>query len=498
MQSLGLLAEPARTASSVDLPADAGKGVRVLILGSGIGGLVSAYELGKAGFQCTLLEARDRPGGRNWTVRNGTPVEFVDGTKQTAQYISPDSYFNAGPARLPSVHKTILGYCKELGVSLEVFVNSNRNSLMVSEKAFGGKPVEQREVINDTRGRVAELLAKSVNQEALAKDLTKEDRERLLAFLRTYGDLKQDLNFQGSERSGVSRLAGAGDITEVLRSPLDLHSLLDANLWSGVMFEESFDQQTPMFQPVGGMDRIPYAFSKRLGKVIQYHSPVKEIRKSATGVKVIYLQNGIEKMITADYCICALPLTILKTVANDFSAAVKKAVDDTKYTDSYKIAWESRRFWETEYNIYGGISWLADGPINMVWYPSAKMHTDTGVIISGYGMQSVPAFDKLPDTQAKIDASRAAVERLHPGHGKDLHNPMFVVWEKIPFSQGAWISGASGEYHKGPYNAFLQPDDRIYFAGDYCSHLLTWQEGAALSAQRTVKMIGERVLKSRT
>jgi monoamine oxidase len=372
MQSLGLLASPPSRASAVDLPADAGKGLKVLVLGGGIGGLVSAYELGKAGFQCTLLEARDRPGGRTWTVRNGTTVEFVDGSRQTAQYISPDSYFNAGPARLPSVHKTMHNYCKELRVDLEIFVNTNRNSLMVSEKAFGGKPVEQREVINDTRGHIAELLAKSVNQNALDKDLTKDDRERLLALLRSYGDLKQDLDYQGSERSGFSRLGGAGDITEVLRSPLDLHSLLDANLWSGVLFEESFDQQMPMFQPVGGMDRIPYAFAKKLGQVIRYRSTVKEIRKSASGVTVIYQQNGTEKSIAADYCICALPLTMLKSVKNDFSPQVRKAIEDTKYTDSYKIAWESRRFWETEYDIYGGISWLSDGPINMVWYPARR------------------------------------------------------------------------------------------------------------------------------
>jgi monoamine oxidase len=84
MQSLGLLASPPSSASAVDLPADAGKGLKVLVLGGGIGGLVSAYELGKAGFQCTLLEARDGPGGRNWTVRNGTTVEFVDRSRQTA------------------------------------------------------------------------------------------------------------------------------------------------------------------------------------------------------------------------------------------------------------------------------------------------------------------------------------------------------------------------------------------------------------------------------
>src|SRR6185503_13890154 len=131
MQSLGLLPETAAAASKIDLPSEAGKGVKVVILGGGIAGLVSAYEMGKVGFQCTLLEARDRPGGRNWTVRNGTTVEFIDGTKQTAQYVGAKSYFNAGPARLPSVHKTILGYCKQLGVPLEVFVNGNRNSLMV-------------------------------------------------------------------------------------------------------------------------------------------------------------------------------------------------------------------------------------------------------------------------------------------------------------------------------------------------------------------------------
>jgi len=493
MQALGLLAEAPASASSIDLPRDAGKGVKVVILGGGIAGLVSAYEMSKAGFDCTLLEARDRPGGRNWTVRNGTTVEFIDGMKQTAKYVDSKSYFNAGPARLPSVHKTILGYCKEFGVPVEVFVNANRNSLMVSEKAFGGKPVELRQVLNDTRGHASELLAKSIRQGALDEGLTKEDHDRLLAFLRTFGDLNQDFTYKGSERAGVSQLPGAADVTEKIRPPLELHSLLDANFWSGAFFEDGFDQQMPMFQPVGGMDRIPYAFAKRLGKIVQYQSVVKELRRTTNGVKVIYAQNGTEKVALADYCIAALPLTQWKAIENDFSPQVRKAIEDTKYSDSYKIAWESKRFWETESNIYGGISWLSDGPINMVWYPSGYLHNDFGVLLSGYGMQTIPAFNQLPNLEAKLAASRTAVERLHPGHSKDLHSPMYIVWEKVPFNQGAWISGASGEYYKGSYQAFLEPDGRIYFAGDYCSHLLTWQEGAALSAHRTVNMISERV-----
>src|SRR5262249_59258225 len=63
MQSLGLLASPPSSASAVDLPADAGKGLKVLVLGGGIGGVRLAYELGGGGVPCTLLRAgRPRAG----------------------------------------------------------------------------------------------------------------------------------------------------------------------------------------------------------------------------------------------------------------------------------------------------------------------------------------------------------------------------------------------------------------------------------------------------
>src|SRR5437868_9775075 len=84
MQALGLL--PAVGQSTLpQLPSGFGKGKKVVILGGGIAGMVSAYELRKAGFDCTILEARNRPGGRSWTIREGTKVEFTDGTTQTCR-----------------------------------------------------------------------------------------------------------------------------------------------------------------------------------------------------------------------------------------------------------------------------------------------------------------------------------------------------------------------------------------------------------------------------
>src|SRR5260370_17741945 len=103
MQSLGLIPMKGAAAESIRAEAGVGKGVRVVVLGAGIGGLVSAYEMKKLGYEGTVLEARERPGGRNWTARNGTKIEFVDGTTQTV-HLETGTYQNLTPPRPPLTH----------------------------------------------------------------------------------------------------------------------------------------------------------------------------------------------------------------------------------------------------------------------------------------------------------------------------------------------------------------------------------------------------------
>jgi monoamine oxidase len=117
MQHLGLMPMYGRAVEGRSRPRRVGKGVKVVVLGGGIGGLVSAYELRKLGYDVTVLEARERPGGRVWTGRKGDKVEFVDGTVQTIDW-ADGNYQNMGAGRMPSTHWTILQYCRELGCRL--------------------------------------------------------------------------------------------------------------------------------------------------------------------------------------------------------------------------------------------------------------------------------------------------------------------------------------------------------------------------------------------
>jgi hypothetical protein len=48
----------------------------------------------------------------------------------------------------------MLGYCNELGVALEVEVNSSRSTLLQNDTVFGGKPIRQAQAVNDTRGHM--------------------------------------------------------------------------------------------------------------------------------------------------------------------------------------------------------------------------------------------------------------------------------------------------------------------------------------------------------
>jgi monoamine oxidase len=492
MHLLGLM--PASGASALpELPADFGKGKKVVILGAGISGLVTAYELRKAGFTVTVLEARHRPGGRSWSVRKGTTVEFVDGTKQECIW-EEGHYLNAGPARIPSHHTHILDYCHELDVPLEIEINFSRSALMQSDVLNGGKAVEERQVVHDTRGYVAELLSKAISKHALDQELTKDDAERMYYFLRGFGDLDEQGKYTGTSRAGFVTPRGAGPAVAKLHDPLKLSELLAADLSKGEMYEEQIDWQATMFQPVGGMDRIGYGFAKALGDIIVYEAPVTEITTGANSVTVAYTKNGAAQTITADWCVCTVPIPVLAKTKNNFTAATQKAFTGIPMTTNYKIAWESPRFWEKENRIYGGISFPRQ-TVDLVWYPSDKLFSKTGIIIGGFNAErddvtrQFTPFGAL-SRQGKLDASRAAVEKLHPGRSSLLTKPIYVSWENIPYSLGCFANNHL-DGTEAAYNQLDKPEGRTIFAGDYLSHLVGWQEGAALSGHRAIERIAK-------
>jgi monoamine oxidase len=114
----------------------------------------------------------------------------------------PNLYFNCGPARIPAHHEHLLHYCRILDVPLEMFINVNYHAWVHDPESFGGKPVRMREYIADARGFMTELISKAVNKADFEAAFTDYDAERLLDFLRAYGDL---------DENGFTRVPGGPD-----------------------------------------------------------------------------------------------------------------------------------------------------------------------------------------------------------------------------------------------------------------------------------------------
>ncbi|MBB4423797.1 monoamine oxidase [Bradyrhizobium sp. CIR48] len=502
MTALGFASE-SRYTGPIRLDGDA-KGASVLILGAGLAGMTAALELRKAGYKVRMLEFNDRPGGRNWTLRGGDIYVELGGFRQTCAF-EDGLYLDPGPWRIPYHHRALLDYCKRLGVALEPFIQVNHNAYLHASRAFGGAPQRIRAVKADFQGQISELLAKVADQGGLDQGVSMEDKEILLLALKSWGALDHNYEYKegliASRRRGYAEPPGGGlSATPVPSEPLALSEILRSQLWRHFWNFAHYELQTTMFQPIGGMDMIGKAFARELGGLIQYNARVTEIWQNVGGVTVTYVDANnpaqAPQHITADWCVCTIPLSILSQLPINVSAAMKAAIDAVPYGASVKVGLQfKRRFWEEDEAIYGGTSYT-DLPIHEIGYPNTGYNkSGRGILLGAYLFEGADSFEFTampPDERVARAVEFGAA--IHPQYRAEFENGIAVAWHRVPFALGC--SGHwSEDARKQHYRNLCRIDGRILLAGEHVSALPAWQEGAILSSLDAIARLHERVIK---
>ena len=331
------------------------KGKKVIIVGSGVGGLTTAYEIlaQKSGAEVTILEAQNRTGGRCLSLRTGDVLtEDADsklygsepGVPQVVRFKRPvgdaEPYLNAGPGRIPSSHKRLLHYLKKFSVEVEVYVMNSESNLVQKNTSFGGEAMVYRRLDHNTRGWLAQMVYSQAKELLSDPDMMIDKKnlkarvEELESLMVSFGELDADGKYvatagtpgfeDGKTRAGYNVLPGvaAGIVADVL----SFDNLLESKFWEGTKFYQPTDflWQPTLFQPVGGMDQVQHAFAQQvaaLGGNIHLNSPVKKIDwcEDSKKFKISVSQVGTEDVIEyeADYCVCNLAMPFLERIVSD-------------------------------------------------------------------------------------------------------------------------------------------------------------------------------------
>ncbi|MBS1604842.1 MAG: flavin monoamine oxidase family protein [Bacteroidetes bacterium] len=477
-------------------PEGSGEGKHILILGAGLAGMAAGYELTKLGYNCTILEARDRVGGRCWSVRKGA-VNEETGQGQHKAAFDEGLYFNAGPSRIPHHHGLTLHYCKELGVPIQVYNNVNENAYYFSEGKgpLSNRRIRVREVHNDMRGWMAELLAKGLDGGKVEMAMSREDTLKVIEYLRAEGGLDIDKLYKASARRGYIESPGPGDREGRLGDPLALAAMLQSGLLDPDFYnvaEYTYELQGTLFQAVGGMDRIAAAFQQRLGRLIHLNAEVSSIRNSDDGVKVVYRDGAGDKSLLADLCICTIPLPVLSNIDHNFSSDVSRAIDSVVYMNTGKIGLQfKRRFWEEDDGIYGGIT-HTNNQLTQLFYPSNDYLSGKGILIGYYNFNDKAVATGNLSYRQREELALDKGSQIHPQYRQEFETSFAVSWHKTKYSLGGWAL-YSPEERQSLYKPMLQPDRQVYFAGEHMTYLNAWMAGALESARSVVAALHSRV-----
>jgi monoamine oxidase len=455
---------------------------KIIILGAGMAGLVSASLLKEAGHDVTVLEATDRVGGRIYTLRG----DFKDG-----------QYLEAGAMRIPHTHLLTMEYIKKFKLPTNEFINSTPNDIIfIKDKKVRKQTYEQNPSIlnfplypHEKGKTAAELLQFAIKP---LTDLIDQDPRRYWPWIiREFDKYSTDFYLRYNP-FGRSLSTGA---IEMIKTLLTLEGLMELSFLE--LLREILILFTPdikFYEITGGNDKLPNAFTDQLQDNIYYGQYVKKIVQHDNQVTVHAVHKILEPTeITGDLVIVTIPFSVFQFVdiepRNSFSENKWKAIRETNYAGSTKTGVQFRnRFWEKQ-GLYGGQT-ITDLPIKYVQYPSHNLGSDgPGVILGSYTWED----DAIPwDSLEEDNRLEYVLKNLAAIHGEEVYSDfqggVSHSWIRYPYSAGAFTMFKPGQITElVPH--ISTPEGRVHFAGEHTSTTHAWIQGAIESGIRVAKEV---------
>lgn len=460
------------TPSPFALPPSDAPRRKVLILGAGMAGLSAGYELRRAGHDVHILEARHRVGGRVYTLR---------------EPFAPGLYAEVGAMRIPSVHHRTLGYIAHFGLQTSPFTIGNPHTyfhvrgkrLRRSEYAANPELLDFDLAVRE-RGRTAAALWEDAIKDLVA--LVERDGDAgWQAIEEKYGEYSlEEFLIEKGFSDGACEAFG---LLENAESQMN-------NAFIEWLSEDVLGFYRNLCEITGGMDQLPRAFYPELQDRIQFGAEVVAFDQTPEKVIVHYQTATGRFSAEADYAICTIPFPVLRHIEflQPLSAPKQKAIRELYYDASAKILFQCRRrFWEEDDGIFGGGT-ETDLPIRAMYYPDHGRETGRGIILASYTWgQDAERWGSLPP-EKRIRQALEDAAAIHPQILDAFEVGASHFWHSDEYAGGAFALFEPGQL-KRLHAHIIEPEGRIYFAGEHASREHAWIDGAIESGLHAAGVI---------
>jgi len=438
-------------------------GAHVVVIGAGLAGLAAARDLQARRTRVTVFEARDRVGGRVWTIRDGWRA------RQHAE---------AGADFIENKQRALVDLARGVGVTL----------VPIIRHGFGYYGT-------DARGRLSrQTMAGGLR----GMDSTFDDMVRAyrLNERRWQGPIVRQLAAQSIDAwlrathaapSLAKRVRGLRGLFLADPEELSLLALVDffADLDEGGWGES--------FRAREGNDRIATRTAAALDQPVRLRSVARRVTQTATSVIVSVDEGGSLTEVTADYVVLAVPASTARDIVFDplLPEPQSDAIRHLKYGRATRLLVQfERRFWlkRGQPNAFG-----SDQPFGALWDGNEQQKGQAGILSFLAGGGASPELQALlgRDGKGLEDRLGPLIRRL-----AWLGPPVRPLASRtITWEHDRWAGGGYAffdpRFDPTWRDLLARPHGRIVFAGEHTS--LRWQgymNGAVESGQRAAAEIG--------
>lgn len=434
---------------------------RVVVVGAGFAGLAVAYELKHAGYDVSVIEARDRVSGRVLSFGDLVPGKNMEG----------------GAELIGSNHPTWVAYKEKfklefLDMTLEeegeapIVLDGKKLSREDSDRLWEEMEPAIRKMNSDAEKVNVDEPWKTPEAEAL-------DKKSLADWLKA------------QEMSDLVRKAIEAQLVADNGQAADRQSYLGmiAQVAGGGV--EKYWTESEVCRCKGGNQQLATKLAEGFGKDrITLKLPVTEIRQQGDKVVVTCADR---RTLECDDVILTVPPTVWSKIRMDpdLPAALKPQMGvNVKYLAALKS-----RFWKgKDLSQYS----LQNGDISMTWEGTDNQEGDenAGMVAFSGGPGAVRTLEYPKDSRDEM--YKRQMEVTHPGFSEKFVKSRYMSWPKEEWTLGGYSFPAPGQVTTvGPW--MQKPHGRIHLAGEHtCYKFVGYMEGALNSGVTVARRIAKR------